>query len=548
MREKETKNVKKMIFIVVLFMGFTGPSYAFSVKEGLNSLKRGVQLCKEGFLKKERAGKYRVRHLIQRLDQALKNEEERLREEAPSLLKELHEFRAKTEALLSHEVSVSDSFNIQKELEGLVLPLAFWGTTVDMEVLGKKTFVSLRDSEKDFKESLQEWGEARLGRELSETEVKALEDTYHYFQLYPKRFYEYYHQGIYRRALISDISWDMMMAERYFLKQNILKEAGFSEEEIKGLGLKKVLRGNGSIELKIPQRTQEEARLKDKGFNTAYTRGMDEWNEWIAVAEQLREKKINAYATHIPYLAKKLREYMAYMEKGIQTPEQREQFELLRAYIELIIKERGVTYLQFLAVSLRMPDILSNEERPGGSHPFVVQIRAAAFPQEIAIPTTIGELGFIPFNKGEGLGIVPIALVTGDRIVDGITRNPISVSYHDEDHMETKGGTEKRFHEELMRRKEHLPFEQRRNIELAYHILTFEIIYEEGTFLNNRKEMEESIKTGLHNLIREDEQNPRGLRGVIDLSGYSDPYIQVVIDDFKRIFTEIQKREDSQLL
>ena len=263
--------------------------------------------------------------------------------------------------------------------------------------------------------------------------------------------------------------------------------------------------------------------------------------EWLAVAEQLRMQQANAYETHVPYFGKKLRESIIYMETGITNSTQREQMDIVKEYTELLIREEGVTYAQFLAVNLRLPDILSTEDRPSTAYPFFIQNRANEFPQKMAVPTILGEIGFIPLNKGEGSGISPMALVTRDRMVDGSRRNPIDVAYHDDSHMETKGGTEKWFHEELMKRKEHLPFEQRRNIELAYHILTYETKYKEGTFINNQEGMEKDIENGLHALIRNGERDEKGLRGVIRLSGYFDPYIQVVIDDFKQIFNKIQK-------
>ena len=522
--------IKVQIFI--LFIGLIPSSHAFSVKEGWDYFQKEVQLCREGFLKKVRGsdtGKDRVHSLMRRMDRALVDKEGWLRGKTPALLKELYEFRAQTEALLTQRISVSESLNIQTELEGLVLSYAFWGITQDIEILGKATFVSLKDSERDSKKNFQEWAEAQMGRELIEKEVRALEEVYNYS--ITDRWDMRYRQ----------LSWDLMVAERHFFKKNILKEAGFSEEEIEKLGWKKVLRGKRTIEVKIPPRVREEARLRKQEFNTAYTRGADEWEEWMAVTEQLRETEMNPYEDHVPYFAKKLREYMAYMERGIKTSWQREQFELLKSYTELIIREEGVTYVQFLAVSLRVPDILSNEDRPGTAHPFVAQEQASKFPQKMAVPITVGELGFIPLNKGEGPEVSPIALVTSTRMIDGSERNPIAVAYHDENHIELKPGTEKWFHEELMKRKENLPFERRRNIELAYHILVYEIIYKKGTFIDNQEGMEEDIENGLHALIRNGERDERGLRGVIPLSGYFDPYIQVVIGDFRRIFDEIQK-------
>lgn len=74
-----------------------------------------------------------------------------------------------------------------------------------------------------------------------------------------------------------------------------------------------------------------------------------------------------------------------------------------------------------------------------------------------------------------------------------------------------------------MERKERLPFEQWRNTEVAYHILVYETIYREGTFIDNQEGMEEDIENGLHALICNGERDKRGLRGVIPLSGYFDP-------------------------
>ena len=229
-------NSLRFSLIAVLLMSFTNASHAFFIKDSLDYFKRGMQLCKEGFTKRVRGshvGKDRVRRLIRRLDRALEDKEEWLHQKTPTLLKDLYEFKVKAEALLTQGVSVSDSLNIQKELEGLVLPFAFWGITENMEILGKAFFVSLKNSEKDFTESFQEWGEAKLGRELNEKEVKALEDSYNYSVI--NKWDMKYLQ----------LSWDLMVAERYFMKQNFLKEAGFSEEEIEKLGWKKVLRGGG---------------------------------------------------------------------------------------------------------------------------------------------------------------------------------------------------------------------------------------------------------------------------------------------------------------
>ena len=522
----------KKFLVVFFFLGFypLKPSYAVSVMDGLNYFKRGVEFCEEQFVSKitgPRIGKKRVRQLIGRLNRGIEDKEVWLRQQAPILLRYLYRFRTQAERLLTQRVSLSDSLQMQRKLEGLILSWAVWGITEGTATVGRSVFIAIKDPERSFRESFQEWGEDSIGRRLSEKEIQALEEVYNYRERMDVK--------------ARNIEWDMMVATRFFLKQKILKEAGFSEKEREQLGWKKIIQAEKTIELKVPERTTEETTLRRQRFNSAYSRRVDEMKEWMAVGKQLREQKANAY-TYVPDFGKKLREDMAYMETGIKTPWQKEQFEILKTYIELIIREKAVTYEQLLAVSLRFSDILSNEERPYLANPYAVQALVRVFPEEIAVPTILGELGFISLNKGEGPKISPIALVISDRIIDGKRRNPIATAYHDIDHILNKNGTEEDFHNELMKRKESLPFEQRRNIELAYHILTSKpILYEEGTFIDDQERIADVIENGLDALIEEALKDKRGFRGVISLSGYSDPYKQVIVDDFKRIFNEIQK-------
>ena len=87
------------------------------------------------------------------------------------------------------------------------------------------------------------------------------------------------------------------------------------------------MRGRRTIALEIPKRASIEAYLRMRGYLPAYIRGMDEIEELIAVGNQLREKEVNPYEDHIPYLARKLREYIAHMEIGIRNSTQEEQFD-----------------------------------------------------------------------------------------------------------------------------------------------------------------------------------------------------------------------------
>ena len=72
--------------------------------------------------------------------------------------------------------------------------------------------------------------------------------------------------------------------------------------------------------LEIPPGTLTESYLRVRGYSPIYTRGMEEIEELIAVGKQLR--KVNPYETHVPYLGRKLREYIVFMETGITNSRQ----------------------------------------------------------------------------------------------------------------------------------------------------------------------------------------------------------------------------------
>lgn len=224
----------KKFLAIFLFLGFyqSKPSYAVSVMDGLNYFKMGITFCEKKFTNKvmePRMGKERVRQLVKRLDKAIEDKEDWLRQQAPTLLRYLYRFKTQAELFLTQRISLSASLNIQRKLDGLVLPWALWGTTT----LGKAVFISIKDPEKSFKESFQEWGEVSIGRSLSEKEIQALTEIYSYSER--------------RDVEAMSIGWDMMVATRYFLKQKILREAGFSEKEREQLGWKTVLRTDRTI-------------------------------------------------------------------------------------------------------------------------------------------------------------------------------------------------------------------------------------------------------------------------------------------------------------
>ncbi len=507
----------KNFFTFFLFVILISLSYAVSA----NNISQHLKSCKKSF-KNVTNGTERVHNLSARLDRVLEEEKIWLHQH-PILSWDLHEFRIKLDYLLNQEFSFSDSLRIQEKLDGLVLPWIFWKS------INPKFFISIKDPDKDLKKNIQEWVELSLGRTLNEVELQALEEAYNY-----------------------TVKWDIMVDIQYFTKQKILKAAGFSERDLDQLGQKTPFRGNEKVSLQIPQRTSTEAHLKAKGYNPAYTRGMDAIEELVAVGKQLREKSVNPYTTHIPYFAKKLREYITYMETGINNSIQREQFELLKKYTEIIIKEEGVTYEQWIAISLRLPDILSNE-KPDIIDPSIVQELLKLFPETIVLPTTIGEIGIIPLNTIRSERIEPIGLVTSKRVVDGKEEVPLGFAFHDILHIWASDGVEARFYSEIAKRRDSLSVEKGQNVELAYHILTHETstgviisyltpeTFRRTTFLDNPKKIEDNIKTELRPLISEVSKG-NDHKGLIDLSGGIDQAIQTIVNDFKQIFDEIQNK------
>ena len=151
----------------------------------------------------------------------------------------------------------------------------------------------------------------------------------------------------------------------------------------------------------------------------------------------------------------------------------------------------------------------------------------------------MGELGLISLNRTVSKKIEPVALVTRGKMIDGTFREPFGVSHHDIVHIKTGRG-EEQFYDRLEKKRENLSVEEGKNVELAYHLLTHETSRKTTLIDSSENIIENDIRKGLLDLIRFASQDSRGLRGVINLTGPSDPQIQVIIGDFMKIFREIR--------
>ena len=347
-------------------------------------------------------------------------------------------------------------------------------------------------------------------------------------------------------------------------KQTILEEAGFSISEItmltRGTISDKtnpiqniILRRKKIVTLDIPQKDSVESDLKERGYSSVYTKGMDVIQELMAVAKQLRAKKIHPYRDHVPYLGDKLREYTAFMELGVKNSKQQAQFDSLKKYVEIIIQEEGVTYAKWLIISLKLPDILSEYNSYIDTDKLM-----ELFPKIITMPTILGLIGLIPINTMRSEGVEPIALVNGPTFVDGKKLEPASVSRHDDSHIYFSDKVVKSFYIKWIKRRDSVPVKKGQNVELAYHILTHE------TFSNSSEgakrtaftehtleKIEDHLRHGLHELYRSSE-SVEAIKEMIDFSGpynpKKHPNVQLVVDDFMEVFNDIQRKSLTRFL
>ena len=294
-----------------------------------------------------------------------------------------------------------------------------------------------------------------------------------------------------------------------------------------------LIHSNNTVQIAIPPKTTEEARLKALGYNSGFTRGKDAMREWITEGEQLREQKVDGY-TPIPHYAKILPDNIAYMEEGIVTEVQWENFNNLKEYADPFIDKGKVTYFEWLKINFHSIEIVSERKS------FVLQSSvselANKFPAEIAVPTTISEPGIMTFNRGWGKEIHPIGMSNRWRFVHGSNRDPVSLAAHDRAHIQDGRRTPPVFHERFIERVETLPVEKRKNVELGYNAVTRETF--SGISLIEIPEdiIRDDITSALNTFIRETKDG----RGLIDVSNGKEEAIQEVADDFMEVFHEIQ--------
>ena len=227
----------------------------------------------------------------------------------------------------------------------------------------------------------------------------------------------------------------------------------------------KTVKGTGrkGARLSIPPKTNESQKLKSIGFNRAYARGIDEANEWIAIASQMREQGLSASEHHIDYLADKMREHIQFMKKGIKTPEERRRLEELTDHIKKTTKEKRFTYEQYIKSSDSLARIFEDDWQASD---YVIKELIDAFPDRIAFATTTGEMGVMTMNRAGSHNIHTLGL---------IERNKHDFFQHDLGHIPSSSyPPTPRIYNRIQEKTKKLPLEKRKNIELGYWVLTHE--------------------------------------------------------------------------
>lgn len=311
--------------------------------------------------------------------------------------------------------------------------------------------------------------------------------------------------------------------------QNLIKGANEETELQRTLRLKEQLeewesrrikRRLKSEELRIPQKTEEAETLKERGFNAAYTRGIDEMNEMIAISEQLRELRVDPYSTHIDYFANKIKEHIQFMETAVINLSQKRRMDVLKEYVETAIREKSVTYEKWIRFNVMLVELLSNKNVLLG----YVDGLIASFPEAILMPTIKGKVGIMTLTRGIDKGIYVLGLVKSE---------PVDFLNHDLGHIVlnlfSRAGDSSfnyRIMREIRRQKENLP--PKRNLEIAYWIL----IHEVDIHKDSLEEVTSSISSFLSSDMHKEE-----LSGLIDLSPHLNRQtIQEVVNDFLAIY------------
>ena len=307
--------------------------------------------------------------------------------------------------------------------------------------------------------------------------------------------------------------------------------------------------------------------LKNEGYSPAYRKHIDEVNQWHSLQQQFQETGVNPYKTHIEYLAKPLAVYINYIKQGVELlpdleiqsaiikqgtrPPSVMQFKKetgnrlteLEKRVEKAIKEKRLTYQQFLKFIIELSQAVRYSTYISNIQPDQLNALLEYFPLIIAVPVK-GEVGIIALNESVPVGVYPLGLSYQIKTVDGRSNLlPVEFTRHDINHalLSMKSivvslyTASKQFHDRLMKYRKSLPIEERKNVDLAYYILTHED-FSLAFVTKTSEEIQKTIQRMLTNQI----QRGHNFRGLKDFSKErKEEQIFAVAHDFTKAFKTI---------
>jgi hypothetical protein len=320
--------------------------------------------------------------------------------------------------------------------------------------------------------------------------------------------------------------------------------------------LKSTVRRVDSSVLQAPLRGNEEQAFKEQGFSSAYVRGLDKVNEWVWVINQIRKLKVNPYKTHIEYFANHIEAHIEHVRRSLDPSSFHalRNLERLRRHAERTVQEEGVTYswwIRFNYALSRVSDLTMSDvdviRSPSALSRIGINNLVNRFPAYVVMPTIIGKVGVMAINRATQHDIYVGGLMSGrstghgkevvspewffdhDISVHAVRAIDIRSTYRDRRH----GGG----YALLIERMQGLTGEKRRNVELAYYIITHE--RGDAAFLDKPPLY---IRSPVYQTLDGQIASDFNFKGLLDTSSKKkmDEQVKQVVNDFMEIVIEVQ--------
>ena len=311
--------------------------------------------------------------------------------------------------------------------------------------------------------------------------------------------------------------------------------------------LKKRQVSREDIKLSPPTRKAEE--LRQKGYGPAWTKGIDQLNEWVEVRRQLQSLRANPYTTHIPYFADQIEAHLAFAKKEFSTMSEQRKTLLtnLKEKAKTAISNKEVTYEWWLNFNFELSIVLTN--RTLNYQEQLIAKIIPHFPLRMAVPTTQGEMGIITLNLAQSEGIYPLGLISQPKAVNDtisssfeFLQHDIQHTYHSISDIATNQYSTGHYlrHKKMQALMENLPTEKRKRAELIYFTVTHESNYDSLLSNTPREEIANRLAHSFHTGLIYEAFNEKmaGLgeeySGIKDVNEQTQYIRNHIIEDFMR--------------